>query len=146
MANQPQAGAQPLAVPHQAPQPAVGADGAEAAVPQLQAQNAQLQAQIAALHAQMAQLVLKAQINSLQLQVFRVAVVHHMAEVNIVNDEYPTTRSVIREQKSQQVIRFREVYLALPNSIKGGLLGKYQQQVTRYINSKPWEIEYQESL
>ena len=88
MAGQRQAGAQPLALPHQAPQPAVGAEGAEAAVAQLQAQNAQLQAQIAALQAQMAQLVLKAQINSLQLKVFRVAVVRHMAEVNIVNDQY----------------------------------------------------------
>ena len=130
MAGQPQAGAQPLALPHQAPQPAVGADGNGAAVAQTQAQTAHLQAQIA----------------FLQVQIFRLAIAREMAVVNIFLDEYPTSPSVIREQKSQQVLQFNQVYSELPNHIADSILYDKQQHVTRYILSQLWEVDNQEAL
>ena len=85
MANQPQAGAQPPALVPQAPKTAVGADGAGAAVAQLQAQ-----------------------INDLQVQLFSIAVARQTALANNVHHEYPSSPSVIgtTDQKRRQVIRF----------------------------------------
>ena len=88
MAGQPQAGAQPNALAHPAPQPAVGADGAGAAVAQLQAQ-----------------------INDLQVQLFSIAVARQTALANHIHHEYPSSPSVgTTEQKRRQVIRFDSVF------------------------------------
>ena len=69
-----------------------------------------------------------------------------MADISVVQNTYPTTPSVIAAQKSQEVIAFRELYSALPNSIQDCLLGKTQQQVTQNIDSQPWELKNQQFL
>ena len=123
MAGQPQAGAQALALGQQAPQPAVGADGAGAAVAQLQAQ-----------------------INSLQVQIFRLAVSREMAVINVFLGEYPTSPQDIIEQKYQQVIKFNQVYSELPNHIADSILNDKQQYISRYTLSQLWEDDNQEAL
>ena len=122
MATRPQAGAQPFAFAEPTPQLAIDADGAIDPVAQLQAQ-----------------------LDSFQVQLFRLAVMRQIAVINSVHHKYSTNLSALTKQNRDEFFRFKERYLAFPNSIGNCLLGETKQEVTRYIDSQPWEVDNQES-
>ena len=84
---------------------------------------------------------LQSQIDSLQAQLFHLAVSRQMALSPAEHYVGATTLAYINAFRTKQVVRFKDVYERLPYRLAECLLIDIQQHVTRFIYSQPWEIE-----
>ena len=89
---------------------------------------------------------LQSQIDSLQAQLFHLAVARQVALSPAEHYVGASTPDDINAFRTKQVVRFKEVYERLPDRLAEYLLNDVQQHVTRFIYSQPWEIENLESL
>ena len=89
---------------------------------------------------------LQSQIDSLQTQLFHLAVARQMALPLAGHYVSAPTLTDINTFRNKQVGRFKEVYEMLPNRLEECLLCDVIQHVTRFIFSQPWVIENLETL
>ena len=89
---------------------------------------------------------LQSQIDSLQAQLFQLAVARQVALSPAEHYVGASTPDDINAFRTKQVVRFKEVYERLPDRLAEYLLNDVQQHVTRFIYCQPWEIENLESL
>ena len=89
---------------------------------------------------------LQSQINSLQAQLFHLAVARQLALSPAEHYVCAPTLAEINAFRNKQVGRFEQVYKMLPDRIAEWLLNDVQQHVTRFIFSQLWEIEDLESF
>ena len=89
---------------------------------------------------------LHSQIDSLQAQLFHLAVARQMALCPAEHYVYVPTLANVNAFRNKQVKRFKNVYKMIPDRLAECLLGDVQQHVTRFIYSQPWEIENIESF